>query len=233
MIRATKLAFLINFSYNKSSVLLERRLSMDNNIVAPVYAQIALDIASRIAKGDLKENSKVYGRSIMSSEYGVSPETIRRAIKLLEDMEIVETKQNSGTIILSAENAKIYVAKFNEQNNARSMQKQLADYIVQQEGINRKIIDIVGSIVRINEKFSETNPFNNYEVVIPNNSGIIGHTLGELKFWQETRATVIAIRRGNKIILSPGPYVLFEAEDTIIFVGDISSIKAVTDFINK
>ena len=206
---------------------------MKNNIVAPVYAQIALDIALRIAKGDLKENTKVYGRSIMSSEYSVSPETIRRAMKLLKDMHIVDIKQNSGAFVLSAENAKEYVAKFGEQNNIRSMQKKLINLIEQQKNTNQQIIDIADSILRINEKFSETNPFNNYEVVIPTNSGIIGHTLGELNFWQETRATVIAIRRGDQIILSPGPYVLFEAEDTIIFVGDISSIKAVTDFINK
>lgn len=206
---------------------------MENNIVAPVYAQIALDIALRIAKGELKENSKVYGRSIMSSEYGVSPETIRRAMKLLEDMHIVDIKQNSGAFVLSAENAKQYVAKFGEQNSIRSMQKKLINLLEQQKNTNRQIIDIAGSIVRINEKFSEINPFNNYEVVIPTNSGIIGRTLGELNFWQETRATVIAIRRGDQIILSPGPYVLFEAEDTIIFIGEISSIEAVTDFINK
>mgnify|MGYP000892165127 FL=1 len=80
---------------------------MDNVVVAPVYAQIALDIALRISKGELKENSIVYGRSVMSSEYGVSPETIRRAMKLLEDMEIVGTKQNSGTVVLSSEKAKL------------------------------------------------------------------------------------------------------------------------------
>lgn len=206
---------------------------MKNNIVAPVYAQIALDIALRIAKGELKENTKVYGRSIMSSEYGVSPETIRRAMKLLEDMHIVDIKKNSGAFVLSAENAKEYVAKFGEQNNIRSMQKKLINLIEQQKNTNQQIIDIASSILRINEKFSEINTFNNYEVVIPTNSGIIGHTLGELNFWQETRATVIAVRREDQIILSPGPYVLFEAEDTIIFVGDISSINAVTDFINK
>lgn len=206
---------------------------MNNNIIAPVYAQIALDIALRIAKGELKENSKVYGRSVMSSEYGVSPETIRRAMKLLEDMHIVDIKQNSGAFVLSAENAKQYVAKFGEQNNIRFMQKKLINLLEQQKNTNQQIIDIAGSIVRINEKFSEINPFNNYEVVIPTNSGIIGRTLGELNFWQETRATVIAIRRGDQIILSPGPYVLFEAEDTIIFIGEISSIEAVTDFINK
>ncbi len=206
---------------------------MNSNIVAPVYAQIALDIASRIAKGDLKENSKVYGRSVMSSEYGVSPETIRRAMRLLEDMEIVEIKQNSGAVVLSSKNAKLYVEKFGEQNNIRTMQKKLVNCIEQQKIINQQIIDIAGSIVRVNEKFSETNPFNNYEVVIPPDSSTIGKTLGELNFWQETRATVIAIRRGDKIILSPGPYVLFEAEDTLIFVGEISSIQAVADFINK
>lgn len=206
---------------------------MVNNIIAPVYAQIALDIASRIAKGDLKENSKVYGRSVMSSEYGVSPETIRRAMKLLEDMKIVDIKQNSGAIVLSSKNAKLYVEKFGEQNNIRSMQKRLADYIKQQEDLNRQIIDLANSIVRINDKYSETNPFTNYEVVIPPNSSTIGHTLAELNFWQETRATVIAIRRDDKVILSPGPYILFDSGDTIIFVGDIPSIQAVTDLINK
>ena len=206
---------------------------MDNSVVAPVYAQIALDIALRISKGELKENSVLYGRSIMSSEYGVSPETIRRAMKLLEDMEIVGTKQNSGTVVLSSEKAKLYVAKFGEQNNIKSMQKKLTNLMTQQRAINKKIVDLAGSIIRINQRSSETNPFNNYEYNIPKNSGIIGQTLGELNFWQETRATVIAIRRGDKIILSPGPYVMFEADDTIIFVGDISSVGAVADFTNK
>lgn len=206
---------------------------MDKNVVAPVYAQIALDIASRIVKGDLKENSKVYGRSIMSSEYGVSPETIRRAMKLLEDMKIVEVKQNSGATVLSSENARLYVEKFGEQNNIRSMQKKLANYLAQQEEMNRQIIELANTIVRMNDKHSVTNPFHNYEVDIPQDSAIIGHTLGELNFWQETRATVIAIRRGDNLILSPGPYVLFEAGDTIIFVGDFSSVQAVTDFTNN
>ena len=45
------------------------------DVVTPVYLQIAVDIASRIARGEFKENTKIYGRSVMSSEYGVSPET--------------------------------------------------------------------------------------------------------------------------------------------------------------
>ena len=206
---------------------------MDNNIITPVYAQIALDIAIRIARGDLKENTKVYGRSVMSSEYGVSPETIRRSMKLLEDMKIVETKQNSGTIILSAENAKLYVEKFGAHSNTHLMQKRLSELIKNQEETNRQIVNVADYIVRTNERFTESNPFRNYEIIIPHNSAIIGLTLAELNFWQETRATVIAIRRDGKIILSPGPYILFQENDIIIFVGDITSVQVVNDFVNK
>jgi K+/H+ antiporter YhaU regulatory subunit KhtT len=87
--------------------------------------------------------------------------------------------------------------------------------------------------VRTNEKFSESNPFLNYQIDIPPNSAIIGHTLAELNFWQETRATVIAIRRQGKIILSPGPYILFQTDDVIIVVCDVACIEAVNDFVNK
>ncbi len=46
---------------------------MKQTVVTAQYLQIALDLASRIAGGELKEGSKIYGRSMMASEYGVSP----------------------------------------------------------------------------------------------------------------------------------------------------------------
>jgi K+/H+ antiporter YhaU regulatory subunit KhtT len=201
------------------------------DIVPPVYFQIALDIALRITRGELKENTKIYGRSVMSSEYGVSPETIRRAMKLLEDMEIVETKQNSGTTILSVENARLYVERFGAQNNIRSLQKKLKDLVGEQEKINRQIVEVAEVIIRTNERFSQSQPFSSQEADIPLGSSLIGRTLGELKFWQQTGATVIAIRRADKIILSPGPYAVLKEDDTIIFVGDVPCVEMVKNFI--
>ncbi|MGI6752242.1 MAG: TrkA C-terminal domain-containing protein [Anaerovoracaceae bacterium] len=206
---------------------------MKDYVVPPMYSQIALDIALRISRGDLKENTKIYGRSIMASEYGVSPETIRRAVKLLEDMKIVEVKQNSGVIILSAENAIKYVERFHSQNDVRTMRRQLKKLMDEQEALGKKIVELAGSIVRINEKFSESNPFVNYEIDVPSQSSLIGQTLGELKFWQQTAATVIAIRRDERIILSPGPYATLQPGDTLIFVGDIPCVETVTAFINS
>ena len=48
------------------------------------YLQIAADVASRVAAGDLPEGERLFGRSVMASEYGVSPETIRRDLEKLE-----------------------------------------------------------------------------------------------------------------------------------------------------
>ena len=135
---------------------------MNSSVTTPVYSQIALDIALRISRGDLKENTKVYGRSVMASEYGVSPETIRRAIKLLEDMGIVEVHHNSGAVILSANRARQYIEKHGEQNDIRIHQKELNQLLLQQLDLGRRIADVAGSIVRINERFSKTTTFTNY-----------------------------------------------------------------------
>ncbi|MDD3172876.1 MAG: TrkA C-terminal domain-containing protein [Herbinix sp.] len=204
---------------------------MNTNIVTPVYSQIALDIAMRVAAGELKENTKIYGRSIMASEYGVSPETIRRSMKLLEDMDIVELKQNSGALIISAENAKKYVDKFCEYNDIRNYQRKLKDLLDQQMLLSRQISEVAGAIIRINGKFTQSTPFPNYEVKVTGTSKLIGKTLVELKFWQQTSATIIAIRRGDKIILSPGPYAIIMENDTLIYVSDINRVETVTAFI--
>ncbi len=205
---------------------------MKEDLSLPVYSQIALDIAMRISRGELKEKTKIYGRSVMSSEYGVSPETIRRALKLLADMGVVDIRHNSGTVILSSDKAKEYVARANASEEIRSGKTKLKELLVKQEEINRQILDAVREINRNSEKFSKTNPFRNYEIIIPPDSPTIGKTLGELRFWQKTGATIIAIRRRDKILLSPGPYAAINALDMLIFVGNLVAIDTVDRFIH-
>ena len=78
---------------------------MTQTVVPSQYLQIALDIAGRIACGELPEGSRIYGRSVMASEYNVSPETIRRALRLLADMKVVDIQKQSGVQVLSADSA--------------------------------------------------------------------------------------------------------------------------------
>ena len=206
---------------------------LSNNMVPPVYAQIALDVALRITRGELGENTKVYGRSVMASEYGVSPETIRRAMKLLSDMEIVSILRNSGVMVLSSEKAGRYVKQFSAQNDIRTHQRKLNQLLQKQADIGRQITDVAGAIVRINEKNSPTAPFPNYEIAVPTECPLIGRNLSELKFWQQTGATVIAIRRGDTIFLSPGPYASLEHNDILMFVGSAHCADAVEAFLRQ
>lgn len=203
----------------------------NKNVVAPVYSQIALDIAMRISRGEIQESTKLYGRSVLASQYGVSPETIRRAIKILEDVQIVKTHESKGSEVISKEKAKEYVNKFSELNDIRVKQRKLKELLDELGKLSQEINEIASSIVRINEHFTVTSPFVTYEEVIPETSPLIGKTLGEVRFWQQTNATVIAIRRGDQIILSPGPYATLMAKDIIIYIGDTKSVEAVISFI--
>lgn len=203
----------------------------NKNVVAPVYSQIALDIAMRISRGEIQESTKLYGRSVLASQYGVSPETIRRAIKILEDVQIVKTHESKGSEVISKEKAKEYVNKFSELNDIRVKQRKLKELLDELGKLSQEINEIASSIVRINEHFTVTSPFVPYEEVISETSPLIGKTLGEVRFWQQTNATVIAIRRGDQIILSPGPYATLMAKDIIIYIGDTKSVEAVISFI--
>lgn len=203
----------------------------NKNVVAPVYSQIALDIAMRISRGEIQESTKLYGRSVLASQYGVSPETIRRAIKILEDVQIVKTHESKGSEVISKEKAKEYVNKFSELNDIRVKQRKLKELLDELGKLSQEINEIASSVVRINEHFTVTSPFVPYEEVIPETSPLIGKTLGEVRFWQQTNATVIAIRRGDQIILSPGPYATLMAKDIIIYIGDTKSVEAVISFI--
>lgn len=203
----------------------------NKNVVAPIYSQIALNIALRISRGEIQESTKLYGRSVLASQYGVSPETIRRALKILEDVKIVETLESKGSVVISKEKAKEYVNKFNEHNDIRVKQRRLKELLFEHGKLSQEINEIASSIVRINEHFTIASPFTAYEEVIPETSPLLGKTIGEVHFWQHTNATIIAIRRGDQIILSPGPYATLLANDIIIYIGDTKSVDAVISFI--
>jgi len=49
-------------------------------ITSPRYQQIAADVAAKIVDGHYKVGDKIYARSSLASQYGVSSETARRAI---------------------------------------------------------------------------------------------------------------------------------------------------------
>lgn len=200
---------------------------MRQNVVPSQYLQIALDLATRIAKGDLPEGSRIYGRSLMASEYNVSPETIRRSLRLLAEMKVVEVKPQSGAVVLSADNAKRYIETYGEGAEAHALRAELKSLLQQYGELNRKLMEVVTALVKSQETFTfASEPFPNYEVTVPPDSPLIGQNIGSLKFWQSTGSTIVAIRRGQTVIVSPGPYAELYGGDVIILVGSPAAAEA-------
>ena len=200
---------------------------MKQSVVLSQYLQIALDLATRISKGELPEGSRIYGRSVMASEYNVSPETIRRALRLLADMKVVEIKPQSGAVVLSADSARRYIANFEESADVRVLRRQLKDMMEEATDLHRRIADTIAALVKSRDPFAAAGePLPNYEVPVPQNSPVTGKSIGALKFWQSTGGTIVAIRRGQTVILSPGPYAELYGGDVIVLVGTPAAAEA-------
>ena len=205
---------------------------MKETVVPSQYLQIALDLANRIASGSLSEGSRLYGRSVLASEYSVSPETVRRALRLLADMKVVEIKPQSGAVVLSADNACRYIENFSEAADTRMLREQLKELLGQYGELNRKMAETVKALIKSQEIFSAGEPLPNYEVPILKDSPVLGKSIGELKFWQSTGSTIVAIRRGPSVILSPGPYAELYEGDVIVLVGNSAAIQAAKRFVS-
>ena len=198
------------------------------------YERIAIDIASRISEGKIIEGQKLSGRTQLSSEYRVSPETIRKAMALLSDMSVVKVKEKSGVTVISADSARRYLELSRGRGSRKDLYDRLQKYLYSYEEAGRRLRDICRELIE-----AEQNPlpseqsFPKFEVSVSETSEKIGKTIGELRLWQATGATVIAIRRNKNMIISPGPYAELYAGDVIIFVGDKDGALALDRYINR
>lgn len=206
---------------------------MGQRIDNPRYMNIALDIAGRICNGEFKEGENVFGRSTLASEYNVSPETIRRAIFLLEDMQVVVPTQGSGIRISSLSNAYSFVRKFQNKDTIRSLKSEIKSLLSQKKDIENAINEKIDTIVDYSDRLKNLNILTPLEIEIYNDSKLVGRTISETNFWHNTGATIIAIKRGNTLILSPGPYGGFEKGDSIFVIGGEDVIERTKQFMKE
>jgi K+/H+ antiporter YhaU regulatory subunit KhtT len=218
-----------------------------HKIAEPIYQKIAIDIASKIAAGKYKAGEKIYGRSMLAAHYAVSPETIRRAMFMLQDVggHCWDTRpgfrkpafpfliSGSGSTVLSAERASQLVSRFRNISTITELKKNIETLSEQQKKQQDDILDNVHQLLEYIEKFRLASPILPYEVKITQDCRFLGQMISEINFWQSTGVTVVAIRKGEELIVSPGPYALFEAGDVFIMVGPEDSHSKVQDYLYK
>lgn len=197
------------------------------------YKSIALDIAQRIVSGEIPVNSKISGRSLLAGQYHVSPETIRKAIGLLKEENIVSVSQGKEITISSSRNAYEYITKNNYLKSVYSLKQDLQLLLQEKQAIDRKFDSLLIEIIEASDRMKNLKPYNPVELKIKPRSHVIGMTIADLQFWQNTGATIIALRRGTNVSISPGPHVVLTEDDVLVVVGEDKTYEQTERFINK
>ncbi len=197
------------------------------------YEKIAHDITEKIISGEFPEGSILKGRSLLASLYGVSPETIRKAVQLLSEEKILYVKHGVGVFVDSQAKAKEYANTWNGAPTLTEDLENVKALIKEARELNEKICSSV-EVMAENFRFQVREAIQFQEVTIDSHSWIVGKTIGEVNFWNYTEATIVAVRRAVDGLLqtSPGPDFPLDAGDKLIFVGkDEYSFERVEAFL--
>lgn len=197
---------------------------MEQAIKQPRYVNIAIDVAEKIANGDFVENEKIKGRSTLASNYNVSPETIRRAMTLLADLDVIKILPNSGIVISQKNNAIDFINKFSSKENLMSIREKIKKLIYERNLLNLEIDNNIDSILENFTQLKNIGRIKHFEYEIKSDCPLANKTITETRFWHNTGATIIGAVRNNEVFVSVGPYFLFTPNDVIIFVG-IDDVK--------
>lgn len=200
--------------------------------VIPRYLKIAVDLSARIASGEIPEGEKLKGRSILASEYNVSPETIRRAMSILSDKKVVEILLGSGIVVISREMAIMFVKSFKDDESVTEMHLRLSHIFEKRETLDKEMILLTEQIIDM-YKYKRSDVITPIEIQLPPHSHVIGKSIGKLEVWHNTGATIIGIIQDKKIIVSPGPYYEFNKNDKVLIVGDENVIGRFNAFLRR
>ena len=203
---------------------------MSRSVNPPVYSQVAFDVASKIASGDIREGDRFTGRSLMGSQYGVSSETIRRAMRHLSDMGIISVQNNVGSTVLSQKRAREYVEQYQEDKDLRALKAELREMLAQRDALNEKINATVQRIIDLGERFWRSDRMRTYEFRVSDGPAA-GQSIGGLQFRQRTGATIVAVRSGETVLLSPPPQTVLHSGDVLVVACELEQIEAVSDLL--
>lgn len=195
------------------------------------YNSIAIDVAKKIVCGKYEEGEKLSGRTTLASSYNVSPETIRKAIYILKESDIVEINKGSGITIKSVEKAEKFLEVIGNRDVFEEIEDRLLSLSKEQQRISNEMMENIKELNTYSKGFFNLSPFIPYEIKVLKESSVMDKKIGEINFWNETGATIVAIKKNNQYLLSPGPYYVIEENDILIIVCNSECFLKAKEFI--
>jgi len=106
-----------------------------------------MDMAERVTNGAYKEGQKISGRSTLAGLYNVSPETIRRALSLLQEAGVVKVVPGTGVLMNSVEAAKEYLAESSQYQVIKELHERLTNLVQERNRLNSDIEHLTSELL--------------------------------------------------------------------------------------
>ncbi|MDR3271599.1 MAG: GntR family transcriptional regulator [Peptococcaceae bacterium] len=182
------------------------------------YQEIAIDIAHAIVLGEYREGEKIRGRSTLAGRFNVSPETIRRAIAILQNVGVVSAEQGIGVWVNSRALAEKFLRSFDQKSEIQVIQRDLRDLLELRRELDQKIEmslnKMIGYAERMLSRWLDVG-----EITVEEGSEALDQTIGDLKIRENTGVTVVAVVRDGCENFSPPARYVLKAGDTLLVVG--------------
>jgi K+/H+ antiporter YhaU regulatory subunit KhtT len=189
------------------------------------YQEIANQIAYAIVIGEYNEGDKIHGRSTLAGRFNVSPETIRRAIAILQSEGVVGVRQGIGITVNSKSQAEKFLRSYDQKGEVQTLVEELRSLMEKRRNIDRQIDKILSRVANYADRYiTRWNDVAEFQV--KSKSPAVGRTLRDLRIRETTGATVVAVvRNGNEYFSPHADYMLRE--------GDVLLVVSPEDGINK
>ena len=181
--------------------------------ITPRYEEIAYQIADQISEKLILENTKLSGRTLLSSRFNVSSETIRRAVALLANYGVVIVKEQSGVFVVSRERAKLFAVEFKKKQAYKSQKAEIVELMDDQYKIQQQIQKKMKKLMSSNDLF----PFDHFTIKLTKDMKHLGQSIKALDFYQHTKALIIAYEYEDKMHQIPDPNTILK-EDMILYI---------------
>ncbi|MFL4424180.1 TrkA C-terminal domain-containing protein [Streptococcus uberis] len=203
-----------------------------SGVTTSKYQKIAVSVAQRIASGEYEVGEKLKSRTTIASTFNVSPETARKGLNILADLNILTLKHGSGAIVLSKEKAIEFINQYESTHSIAVIKEKIRQNIRHQQEGMEELSSLVNDFLMQSQNISKQFPLAPYEIIVNKDTDHFGKSIGVLNLWHQTGATVVAIEHEGQFLISPGPYAVIEKGDHIYFVGDDSVYSRMKNFFN-
>lgn len=185
----------------------------------PRYIKIAQDVCGKILTGEYPEGTLLKGRSILGASYGVSPETVRKALNILEKEKVVSSKRGVGVFVDSVLHAQEFANKWKAETQIKDKYATLEKLLNEQKDLQAKINEAIDDM-KDSFTYQTTEAIKFSQVEVPQNCWLNGKTIGDVYFYNYTEGTIVAVIGSDNITkTSVGPDYVLHSGDKIVFVS--------------